>query len=117
DLAVAASLELGERRVGLAPQLVAHAREGVLRHVETERLLLEPQELLLLEFRRRDGWMVLLVRAVDGVERTLEQRRLPHQAVLCELLAVGEGLLEHREHPHPRRSGRVERAALHERLQ
>ena len=58
DLAVAPALELAERRVGLAAQLVAHARERMLGDVEAERLLLEPQQLRLLELAGGDRRMV-----------------------------------------------------------
>ena len=53
-LPVAAPLELPERRVGLAPQLIAHRGERVLGDVEPERLLLEPQQLALLVLGGRD---------------------------------------------------------------
>ena len=117
DLAVAAALELGERRVGLAAELLADGRERVLGDVEAERLLLEPQQLLLLELAGRDRRMVAGGDIVGGVEQAVEERGLAHQPVLRELLPVAERLLEDGEHPHPRLAGRVERAALDERLE
>ena len=54
DLAVAPALELGQRRVGLAPQLGADRLERVLGDVEAERLLLQAQKLVLLELLRAD---------------------------------------------------------------
>src|SRR5207244_5331210 len=55
-----------------------------------------------------------------GVLRGLaevEDRALAEQLVGLLLLAPRERLLEADEHPAPRRSGRVERAALDERLE
>ena len=118
DLAVAAALELGERRVGLAAQLVADGREGVLGDVEAERLLLEPQELLLLELAGRDRRMVAGGDIVGGARsRPSKSEAWPISRSLRELLPVAERLLEDGEHPHPRLAGRVERAALDERLE
>src|SRR5207247_11257255 len=45
--------ELGDRRVGLRAQLPAERGERVLRDVEPERLLLHPQQLVLLELDRK----------------------------------------------------------------
>src|SRR5207247_10546476 len=53
-LAVAPALQLGQGRIGLAPELVADGRQRMLGHVEPERLLLQPQQLVLLELLRTD---------------------------------------------------------------
>ena len=58
---------------------------------------------------------------VDGLlllaERAVEDRRLAGEPVGGGALPVAERGVERREHAHARRPGRVERAALHERLE
>ncbi len=120
DLAVAPALELGEDAIGLPAQLLAHRLQRVLGDVEAERLLLELQQLGLLVLARRDHRVVLrplLLDAAGRVAADVEDRRLPRQPVGRVLLPPRERLLETREHPHPRRSGRVESTALDQCLQ
>ena len=74
DLAVAAAVELAERRVGLAAELLAHARQRMLGDVQAEHLLLEPQQLAALELLGRD--------TADGASRASRMlgRRPPPSA-------------------------------------
>ena len=117
ELAVAPSLEIGERAVRLAPQLGSHALERMLGDVEAERLLLEAQELALVELGDRDRRMLDLDGLLGLAEAAVEDRGLAGEPVGRDALAVPESGVERGEHPHPRRAGRVERAALHERLE
>src|SRR5436190_10468206 len=106
DLAVAAALDVGERAVGLAAQLVADRVQRVLGDVEAERVLLQSQQLGLLELLAGD------LRVLDLEHRLLAEERL--------LLARGAGAergFERAEHAHSRPPGRVERAALDERVE
>src|SRR5439155_13808564 len=110
DLAVAAALELGERRVGLGAQLGPDRGERMLRDVEAERLLLEPQELVLVELVARERRMVHGLRLVAEIE----DGALPEAARLVAGAAGAERLVEHGEHRLPRAG---QRAALDERLE
>src|SRR5436190_7885047 len=106
DLAVAAALDVRERAVGFAAELVADRVQRVLGDVEAERLLLQPQQLRLLELLGSDR------RVLDLEHRLLAEERL--------LLAGGAGAkcgFERIEHAHARRPSRVERAALDERVE
>ena len=103
-LAVAAPLELGDRGVGLGPQLGAKRRERVLGDVQPEGLLLEPQQVGLLELLGGDR-RVMLRPATSHfglAEMAVEDRALAREPVGVLLLPVGERLLQHLEHPHPR---------------
>ena len=111
DLAVAAALELGERRVGLAPQLLSDRLERVLADVEPERLLLQPQQVVLLELLRPDRRVRRLLVGLG------EERLLPAQALVLRALPVRERVLERLEHPAARAAGRVERPTLDQRLE
>ncbi len=116
ELAVAPALQICERAVRLSPQVAADAFERVLGDVQAENLLLEPQELALVELRGRERRVLDLDRLVLA-ERAVEDRRLAREPVGGRALAVAERGLERGEHPEPGRSGRVERAALHERVE
>src|SRR5262249_46572838 len=69
DLAVTPALEVDESTVRLPPQLLTHAVQRMLGDVETEALLLLPQELGLVELPLRDGrWLEEVDLALAGVE-------------------------------------------------
>jgi hypothetical protein len=106
DLAVATALDVGERAVGLAAELVADRVQRVLGDVEAERLLLQPQQLGLLELLVRD------LRVLD-----LEHRLLAEERLLLARGAGSERRTRARSASHARRAGRVERAALDERVE
>ena len=61
DLSVAPALDLGERAVGLPLELSRDPLEGMLGHVQPERLLLEAEELPLVVLHRRDRRIVALL--------------------------------------------------------
>ena len=117
DLAVAAPLELRERRVGLAPELLTHAGQRMLGDVEAERLLLEAEEVGLLVLARRDHGVVADgdVLGAAGVE----QRALPEQTIGGVLLRPGDDHLEELQHPFSRLplGNVVEGATLDQRLE
>src|SRR5581483_5715174 len=118
DLTVAAPLELAERAVGLPPQLVADRRQRVLRDVETERLLLEPQQLALVVLRADgDRRMVARRGVAAGDVAEVEDRPLAEQPVGLLALPPRERLLETLEHYPARPRRRIERAAFDERLE
>src|SRR5581483_7077189 len=117
DLAVAAPLELVQRAVGPAAQLVADRRERMLGDVQPERLLLEAQELRLLELGDRRNRRMVPRRRVAAELPEVEDRPLAEQPVRLLALAPGERLLEAVEQPAARGAGRVEAAALDERLE
>ncbi len=117
ELAVASSLEIGERAVRLAPQLGSHALERMLGDIEAERLLLEAQELAFVELGDRDRRMLDLDGLLGLAEAAVEDRGLAGEAVRRDTVAVPESRVERGEHPHPRRAGRVEGPALHERFE
>src|SRR5207248_9636223 len=81
-----------------------------------ERLLLQLEQLVLRELPGGNGRMMAR-RRVAGPVAEIEDRALPEQLVGLLLLAPGERLLQALEHPAPRRAGRVEGAALDERLE
>src|SRR5205823_8193547 len=87
-------------------KLVAHGVERMLRDVQAERLLLPAEELVLLELLVRDR------RVLD-----LEHRLLAEEEIFLQLRSRPECLLDCIEHPPPRSPGRIERAAVDERLQ
>ena len=116
DLAVAAALELGERAVRLAAQLVADrvtadaprrrgraspSRASAARSSRTRRA-------------RSRGWCF---GAASPRVAEVEDRALAGEPVGLLAAAPRERRLEHLEHPLARRAGRVERAALDERLE
>jgi hypothetical protein len=117
DLPVAAPLELVDRTVGLAAELVADRRQRVIGDVEAERLLLQLEQLVLRELAGRDDRVVTCRRIAPRVVAEVEDRALAKQLVGLLLLSPGERLFEAFEHPAPRRAGRIERAALDERLE
>src|SRR5262249_19890310 len=100
----------------LASQLVAHGREGMLGDVEPERLLLQPQQLVLVPLLDGNVRVVLRLR-LGVVEAEVEDRTLAGETVCRMAIAPGERGLEAFEHPLARGAGRVERAALDQRLQ
>src|SRR6185437_2598761 len=103
---------------GLPTQLVAYRRQRMLGDVEPERLLLEVQQLVLLELGDRRKRRVVARPVIACAEiAEVEDRALPEELVRLLLLPPRERLLEALEHPAPRAAGRVERAALHERLE
>ena len=97
DLAVAAAVELADRRVRLAPQLVADPRQRMLGDVQPEHLLLEAQQLALVELVRRARRMVLGLHLLD--RREVEDRALAGEPIGLVLLAQPHRLLEHLELP------------------
>src|SRR5205807_1639195 len=101
-LAVAAALDLGERAVGLAPQLVADRVQRMLGHVEAEGLLLEPQQLVLLVLPGWNRRMVAIDVRLGFAEAEIEDRPLSEARVFLMALAPREQLLEALEHPHAR---------------
>src|SRR6266446_2066846 len=82
----------------------------MLRHVEAEDFLLQPQQLALLELLRADR---------DVLELLLlaEERALPEQTVRLRPCPARQGRLQRIEHSLPRCTGRVQRTALHQRLE
>src|SRR5207253_6829765 len=117
DLAVTATLELVDRAVGLAAELVADRRQRVVGDVQAERLLLQFEQLVLRELAGRDDRVMARSGFAFGAVAEVEDRALAEQLVGLLLLSPGERLLEAFEHPAPRRAGRVERTALDERLE
>ncbi len=118
DLTIAAPFDVGERAVGLAPELARDLLERVLGDVEAQRLLLEPEELALVELPDGNrGVMPLSGRLLGFTEAAVEDRCLPCQTVGGMLLTEAERAVEHREHPQPRRARGVERPAFDERLE
>src|SRR5581483_557948 len=97
DLAVPAALELRQRPVGLAAQLLGDPGERVLADPEAERLLLQPQELALLVLLRGDRRVVL--RPFHVRLQQVEDRSLAALARVELAPAEGERLVEHRAHP------------------
>ena len=89
----------------------------MLGDVETERLLLQAQQLVLLELVRGDVRVVLGRRFLRTGLAEIEDRPLPRDLVRLRAAAPGQSLLHAFEHPAPRRPGRVERAALDQGLQ
>ena len=89
--------------------------QRVLRDVEAERPFLELQELRLLELACGDRGWCLGVLAVSSPPRSkIEACPASRSAAL---LPPRERLLEQDEHPHSGGAGRVERAALDQRLE
>src|SRR6185437_5603648 len=117
DLAVAAPLELVDRAVGLAAELIANRRQRMIGDVEAEGLLLQLEELVLRELAGGDRRMMACRRVAPVRVAEVEDRPLAEQLVGLLLLAPGECLLETFEHPSPRRPRRVERPTLDERLE
>src|SRR3954468_11551427 len=83
----------------------------MLGDVETERLLLLAQQLVLLVLLAADRRVLELLLDLG------EKRALAAQPLVRGALAVGERVLERLEHPAARGAGRVERAALDQRLE
>src|SRR5439155_11751909 len=117
-LAVAAAVELRDRRVRLAAQLVTDPRERMLRDVEAEHLLLQAKQLVLLELAARNGRVVTgtLLPCVAFYPRRpeVEDRALAGEPFRLLLLPPRDCLLEHLEHALARAR---QRAAFDERLE
>src|SRR2546430_1066449 len=82
----------------------------MLRHVEPEHLLLQPQELTLLELLGADRHVVQLLFLA-------EERALPEQTVRLRPRPPRQRRLERIEHSLACRTGRIQCAALDERLE
>src|SRR6266566_1959342 len=85
--------------------------------VEAERLLLQLEQLVLRELARRDGGVMTSRRVAARFVAEVEDRALAEQLVGLLFLSPGERLLEAFQHPAARRVGRIECAALDERLE
>src|SRR5206468_8522765 len=116
DCAVPPAFELDEGAVDLAAQLVPHAVQRVLGDVESESLLLQPEQLALLELVGRNGRVMLPGRLrVPG--KAVEDRRLSREPVGLGARAEIDRLFEHAQEALARRTRRVERSGLDERLE
>ena len=115
DLAVPPRRDLGQTAIRLARELVLHFGERVLGDVDPERLLLEREQIRLLELPRRDLRVHLGRRRLLAAE--VEDRALAEQPVGLLAPAPRECVVDHLEHPAPRCSRRVQRAALDQRLE
>ena len=109
DLAVAAALELGERRSRSCAAAGRGRRQRVLGDVEAERLLLEPQQLALLVLAGRDRRMVLGCSSSASPRSKIEP--WPASRSACCRCPSASAALERLEHPlaRRRRSSRARR--------
>src|SRR5439155_7632478 len=112
DLPVAAPLELVDRAVGLAPELVADRRQRVIGDVEAKGLLLQLEQLVLRELLAGGDGRVVARRGVAGRLAEVEDRALAEQLVGLLLRSPRKRPLEAGEHAPPQRARGGERAAL-----
>ena len=101
----------------LRRELGAHALERMLGDVEAERLLLEPQQLALVELGRGERRMLHLDRLVASPKAPSKIEAWPASRSAEMRWPWPSAASSAVEHPEPRGTGRVERSALHERLE
>src|SRR4029077_2409201 len=96
DLAVATALEVSERTITLAFELAGDLGQRVLGDPQTQRFLLQAQQLALLVFVQRDGRVV--ARPLGSLVDEIEDRALPRAAGLVLAAAPRKRLVEHLRH-------------------
>src|SRR6266568_566337 len=98
---ISPSLELVQRAVGFAAELVADRGQRMLRDIEPERLFFQLEQVILVELVAAGNRGMVPRRGVAGGLAEVEDRPLAEQLVGLLLLPPGERLLEHVEHPAP----------------
>ena len=117
-LPLLALLEIADRQIDLARELVGDVAERMARHEDAERLALARQQLLLLELARGHRRVRAAAATADGgVVEALEEVRLAGVAIGLRLAPRLHGLVEHQQHPAARIARRIERARADQALQ